>query len=277
MKSENNMWHLDQIPKMAHFYWGGGKLLYMRYLSILSFKKLNPDWTIVFHYPKEPFKGRSWYTDMYPPKINEAICKDYFNDVFELGVVKDRVDFRTLGARRNMSEVHKNDYIRLHSLKIYGGLWSDTDIIYFKPVTELFVNTPKNKDKDVFVCIADYGHSTGFNMAKPDSKFFTFLVDRLNREYNPSGYQCWGPDMWNKYFKTLDRIPGGCEIGMEAVYAHNCHQVRELLGNEPRFTEYSIGCHWYGGNTIWPDFWNHTAGGERNLPVSIIRDLIEQV
>lgn len=83
--------------------------------------------------------------------------------------------------------------------------------------------------------------------------------------------------MWNKYYKTLEHIPGGAEIGMEAVYAHNCHQVKELFGNSPRFTEHSIGCHWYGGNTIWPDFFNATAGGEKNLPDNIIGRLIEQV
>jgi hypothetical protein len=214
---------------------------------------------------------------MYPPKINEGVCKDYFEDVLKLKVIKNEVDFGALGARRNMAEVHKNDYIRVHALKLYGGLWSDMDIIYFKPMTELAVNKPDNKDKKVFVCIGDYGHSTGFNMATPESEFFTFLSENLNKEYLPSAYQCWGPDMWNKYFKTLKHIKGGCEIGMDAVYAHNAHQVKELLGNKARFTEHSIGCHWYGGNTLWPDFWNKTAGGEKKLPKSIIQELIEQV
>jgi hypothetical protein len=45
-------WELS-VPKMAHFYWGGGKLLYMRFLSIKSFMKYNPDWVVVFHYPRD--------------------------------------------------------------------------------------------------------------------------------------------------------------------------------------------------------------------------------
>ncbi len=269
-------WHLS-VPKLAHFYWGGGNLLYMRFLSITSFMKHNPDWVVVFHYPKEPFKGRSWYTDMYPPKINEALCKDYFPEVLKLNVIRNEVDFKSLGATKNISEVHKNDYIRVHALKLYGGLWSDMDIIYFKGVDSLEVNKEENKGKEVYVCISDYGHSTGFNMALPESEFFTFLSERLNKEYKPSAYQCWGPDMWNKYFKTLEHIKNGCEIGMEAVYAHNAHQVAELLKDKPRFTDRSIGCHWYGGNIIWPEFFNKTSGGEKNLPNSIIKDLIEQV
>ena len=65
---------------------------------------------------------------------------------------------------------------------------------------------------------------------------------------------------------------------MDAVYAHDCHHVGELLKEStPRFTEHSIGCHWYGGNTVWPDYFNHTRGGEINLPKCLISDLIEQV
>lgn len=270
------MWKID-VPKVAHFYWGGGKMLYMRYLAIKSFKKCNPDWNIVLWHPKEPFKGRSWYTDMYPPKIREELCRDYFKDTDEY-VTKVPIDFASLGARKNMAEVHKNDYLRVHALHLYGGIWSDTDIIYFKSVNNLLVNNEINKYKQVYICISNYGHSTGFNMALPRTDFFKSLSENLNREYHPSRYQCWGPDMWNKYYKKLESITHGVDIGMDAVYAHDCHHVEELLSESaPRFTEHSIGCHWYGGNTMWPDFWNSTGGGERNLPKSIIRDLIEQV
>ena len=269
-------WHLS-VPKIAHFYWGGGKLLYMRYLSIKTFIKYNPDWQVIFWYPKEPFTGRSWYTDMYPAKIREEICKDYLPEVMKI-TSPMAVDFKSLGARKNLAEVHKNDFIRVNAMYLYGGLWSDMDIIYFKSVNELEVNKPENKDKQVFVCIASYGHSTGFNMATAESEFFMHLRDNLNRCYQSTNYQCWGPDMWNRYFKTLAHIKGGAEIGMDAVYAHDCHHVGELLKEStPRFTEHSIGCHWYGGNTVWPDYFNHTRGGEINLPRCLISDLIEQV
>lgn len=269
-------WHLE-VPKIAHFYWGGGKLLYMRYLSIKTFVKHNPDWQVIFWYPKEPFKGRSWYTDMYPAKINEELCRDYTTEVMKI-TTPMVVDFKSLGARKNLAEVHKNDFIRVNAMYLYGGLWSDMDIIYFKSVNELEVNKPENKDKKVFVCIAAYGHSTGFNMATPESEFFRELRDNLNRCYQSTNYQCWGPDMWNRYFKTLDHIKEGAEIGMDAVYAHDCHHVSELLvKSKPRFTEHSIGCHWYGGNAIWPDYFNRTHGGERNLPNCLISELIEQV
>jgi hypothetical protein len=269
------MWNL-KVPKICHFYWGGSIMIYMRYLSIKTFIKFNPDWQVIFWYPKDPFKGRSWFTDMYPPKIEERLCKDYFHEVLNLNITHIQVDFQNLGINKEMSEVHKNDYIRLNSLYLYGGAWSDTDIIYFQPMIKLMINNPGNKDKEVFVCISNYGHSTGFNLAIPEADFFNTLMDNMNHEYHPRKYQCWGPDMWNKYFRKLNSISNGAEIGKDAVYAHDIHDVNDLLSIvNPRFTEYSIGCHWYGGHQQWPEFFNKTGGGEHHLPKCLISNLIK--
>lgn len=70
-------------------------------------------------------------------------------------------------------------------------------------------------------------------------------------------------------------IPNSVNLDMDVVYAHNCHNVGELIKNGiPRFTENSIGCHWYAGNSIWGDFLNKTHGGVDNLPNNIIGNLI---
>jgi len=113
-------------------------------------------------------------------------------------------------------------------------------------------------------------------MATENSYFFSTLVDLMNREYKSREYQCWGPDMFNKYFRRMQSIPNGVNIPMDTVYAHNCHNVAELLnGSQNRFTDDSIGCHWYGGNSIWGKFLNETNGGVNNLSNNIISQLIK--
>jgi len=274
MVEEKNSWRLS-VPMTLHLYWGGGKLIYLRYLTIKSFMKLNPEWTIIFWYPKESFKGRSWGIDTNFQYLNEKLCKDYLPDLLKLPIKKVAVDFAGLGFRKGMAEVHKNDYIRVSVMNLYGGVWSDMDIIYFKPITQLRVNNLGNKGIETYVCIGPYGHSTGFNMATKSSRFFEFFTNILNKEYHPRYYQCWGPDMMNKYYKSINRIPNAVNLSMDVVYAHNAHNVRELFnGAKPRFNEESIGCHWYGGNEIWGNFLNRTAGGEKRLPDCIITDLI---
>ena len=83
------------------------------------------------------------------------------------------------------------------------------DIIYFRPMTELAVNKPENKDKKAFVCISDYGHSTGFNMATPDSEFFKILSENLNNEYRPSSlFNAGGRICGIKYLRLLNYPKG---------------------------------------------------------------------
>lgn len=274
-KQDKKSWNL-LVPKLLHFYWGGDKMVYLRYLTIKTFTELNPDWDIIFWYPKRSFKGKSWGIEPGNQALNLALCKDYLPEVMAMNITKIPVDFDKLGFGANMAEVHKNDYIRISALNHYGGLWSDTDIIYFRPIVNISVNNPENKDKEVYVCIGDYGHSTGLNMATPNSYFFSLLVDRMNKEYKSNEYQCWGPDMFNKYFRKMQSITNGVNIPMDTVYAHNCHNVAELLNeSQNRFTDESIGCHWYGGNSIWGKFLNETGGGVNNLSNNIISQLIK--
>jgi hypothetical protein len=270
-------WNLS-VPKILHIYWGGGKLIYMRYLTILSFMKHNPDWEIIFWYPKISYTGRSWGIDTHYQYLNESVCKDYLPELLSLPIKQAPVDFQSLGGKNDMAEIHKNDYIRINSLNLYGGVWSDLDIIYFKPLSELKVNIQENKDKETYVCISHYGHSTGFNMSIKGGQFFDNMSNIINREYRRDSYQCWGPDMFNKYYKKFNHIPNAVNLDMDVVYAHNAHQVRELLKESPpRFTEGSIGCHWYAGNEVWGEFLNKTGGGEKNLPKCLITDLINEV
>ena len=270
------MWELD-VPKTVHFYWGGGKLIYMRYLSIVTFMRYNPDWQVIFWYPAISKKVKKWGTEPGCEVVDEKLCKDYLSELLTLPITKVPINFFEIGLPVNTEEVHKNDYIRINVLNLYGGVWSDMDILYFNPMEKLKVNIPQNKGKEVYVCISDYGHSTGFNMATKGSHFFNTLNNLFGFQYKPNDYQCWGPDIFNKYFKRFHDIRNAVNLSMDVVYAHDCHHVLELLGNgTARFTDGSIGCHWYGGNSIWGKFINETRGGEYDLPDNIIGNLIKK-
>ena len=228
-----NDWHLTQVPRLMHTYWGGGKLPYLRYLTIKTFMRLNPDWQIVLWYPKVPYKGKSWGVEPGFEEMKQDLCKDYLPELMDLPITKMQIDFHELRFRKVTAEVHKADYIRINTLYLYGGLWSDMDILYFKPVTEMNANRPENANKEVFVCISDYGHSTGFNLAKEESKFFGTLRANLDRNFKQRYYQCWGPDIFNKYFRKLSSIPNAVNLDMDIVYAHDCHHAPELITKRP--------------------------------------------
>ena len=271
-------WNLSKIPKTLHTYWAGDKLSYMRYLTIKSFVHLNPDWKVTVWMPQRTAEKRTWTTDH---NAYEVECEDYYNKLWDLPVRKYAVDFTRYGFDAT-SEIHRSDFLRMYLLYTLGGVWSDMDIIYFKPMTSLAVNTPENKDKETFVCMRNhsaYIHSGGFLMSAIGSAYFGSLLEKVKAEYNPLVYQCIGVDMYNKYFpkfENVEAVSPAVNIEMDAVYAHDALHVKGMLGNgTPMFTDKSIGIHWYAGNTLWKDFIKSTNGGLENIPDCIIGDVIK--
>lgn len=269
-------WKLD-IPKILYTYWGGGSLYYLRYLTIKSFQKENPDWEVRFYYPKVSVKTVSWHT---PEQKNITTnLTDFKSQVLEDPTIKSfEVDFELFGLPNTMPEVHKSDFLRLMLLSNEGGLWSDMDIFYFKPMSWFHLNDEKYKTIETFYCNREYGHSVGFLMGVPGNKFFRFLLEQTRNSYHPYMYQTFGAALYNRFFReegTVEKITTAMNISMDVVYSHRAGDTAQLLGKEPKFTKNSLGIHWFGGDEVWGDFLRVTDGGLKNLPDCIIGDLIK--
>jgi hypothetical protein len=272
-------WHLS-IPKVLHVYWGGDKMSYMRYLTVKSFMQYNPDWKVTLWLPKYESVKTTWKGR----ELNyEVKCDDWFPALKSLPIEQQEVDFVDHEFGNDIAEVHKSDYLRLHLLATQGGLWSDMDIIYFRPITALAVNVEINKDKDTFVCMAfhgNYNHSAGFLMATQESRYYDILKRKCLSEYNPNNYQGIGVEMFNKYYPdmaSINKVCSAVNIGMEAVYAHDALHVPEFFSSSvTRFTKNSIGVHWYAGHPLWAKFIELTNGGIKNLGNSIICNVLKQ-
>ena len=267
-------WFL-KVPKTLHVYFGGERLPYIRMLTVKSFIKHNPDWKVVVWVPKEPSTLRTWSSKElnYP-----VLCEDCTPELMGLAIEKREVDMSPFGLPDTMSEVHKSDFIRLHILATEGGLWSDMDIIYFKPMTALAVNSEENRDKETFVCISHYGHSAGFLMSAPGSGYYKQLTELALKNYNPNLYQGIGATMFNEHFpkfRNVEAISPSANIDMDAVYAHDAMNIKKILdGSPPEFTEKSIGIHWYAGHPLWGAFIKDTNGGKGDLQDNIISNII---
>lgn len=268
-------WKLN-IPKILHVYWGGGPMYYLRFMTIKTFMKYNPDWKIMLWYPKYPNTNFTWHTGEQNSNLN---CKDFSSEAMELPIDKIPVDFKDYGFNNNISEVHKSDFIRLWQLSTIGGVWSDMDIIYFKPMSSLYFNHLENKDIETVYCNHIYGHSVGFLMGCKSNKFFGNLMQLVKIEFNPQFYQAIGSLTYNKYFSTfqsINQITPAINMSMNVVYAHNAGDIEEIInGVQSKFTNESIGLHWYAGSPLWKDFINKTNGGLENLPNSIIGNLLK--
>jgi len=262
-------WYL-KIPKIFHVYWGVGKLPYLRYLTVASFMKYNPDWKVWLWYPKYPSRIVTWGSY----ELNyRNIWEDWFQRLLKLDIKIIPTDLTEFGMNNSISEVHKSDFLRYYFLGKYGGVYSDMDIVYFKPITNIDVNKRENKNKETFVCISEYGHSNGFFMAVEGSQFFKSMFE-IAKRIDLTKYQSNGPDLCNARYPTIEsieEISPVANIGMDAVYYYNGQNVNKLYQlKDLLFSENSIGCHWYAGSPLSGAFLNSTNGGLINLPNNII-------
>ena len=251
------------IPKTAHFYWGEPKLPWLRYLSIVTFSKQNPSWQIRIYVPNRRSSSRPWPSHEQKYTVTGP---DYFPQLPGINIIK--FEGSDIGIPDDISEVHKSDILRWHLLATEGGLWSDMDIIYFKPIPEL--------PYDAGLCInPKYGHSIGFVYSTPNNPLFASIFHMAKAGYSPDNYQSAGSIVLNRHYPSVKFIENIFKtisvfnIPMDWVYAYDAGMIREIfvpIARQERFTKNSIGIHWFAGaavagaaiNNVTPDNYGKT-------------------
>jgi hypothetical protein len=236
--------------------------------------RYNPDWQVILWMPVIPGAVVTW--EKGGALDYKLSCKNYIDELMDLPIKRTYFDISQYGFNNLISEVHKSDFLRLVLLGTYGGVWADMDILFFKPMTDLLVNILENKDKESFVCHSHYGYTNAFMMSTEENKLFNNLAAAAKNNFNPSEHQCLGLDLFNKYYRELKMMgPLAINIGMDAVMMHDIIHIEDIYnGSKARFTEGSIGMHWYAGHQLSGKFLRETDGGLRNLPDNILGNLI---
>lgn len=271
---------------------------WIRYLTIATFKKHNPDWRVKFYYPDVVNPTKPWSTP-------EHKYEDDYDDFGHLA--KTTADEAIMIDTAKMfsgsiPEVHRADFLRWHLLSTEGGLWSDMDIIYFKPISAVCFNTPDKAHVDTCFCMNHYGHSIGFLLASPGNLFFGEVKHRLRIDQVAGYYQYMGATLCNRVLpvsgkKEKIRRPqhrprqrphtekiwplsdNMFNIPMDVVYAYDANRMNHLFTKEDRsgLSQNSIGCHWYAGSSFAGVFLNRTNGGVRFDTVPLMEGLLMEI
>lgn len=251
------MWHLTNIPKIVHFYWGNEKLSYLRYMSVYSFRKLNPDWGIKIHVPEAlSMIAPTWGSD---EQKNAGIENDYWSKLDELNVEIVKIPpFDNFD--NNAHEVHKSDYYRWTLLCGEGGVWSDIDIIYINPMNNMLENVPVEKNIDTgFSRYAENGkYAISFMLASAGNTFFKKIHELSNIHYDAGRYQSIGSELinnnWHRPGKLRKQNPN-CFLLMneKCVYPispNNIPRFFDPMDNELKAIladSNVLGLHWFAG------------------------------
>ena len=255
---------IGEIPKEIFFFWEGDKMSWMRYMTLYSFRKFNPDWRIILYVNKNGrFKETPWSNH----NVQDFFSydgDDYFNKISELNVEViewDIHDNNLIETDIEISPSQKSNFLKWYKLYETGGIYSDMDILWFKPIDD-FYDTLISNDYDTAICQTEY-LSIGLLASKQNNPFFKDIFINGFSSFNAHSYQTAGVlNIYNLYGevskeKVFDEINvrypklKPYNIPMDLVYFLNHTQIEYALEHSlssADFSDEAIGYHWYAGH-----------------------------
>jgi len=239
---------MNNIPRIAHFYWGGGNFAFLRYLTIKSFRRFHPEWKVIIHVSGDQCNIQPWAT-----KENSvpSVGKDYLPVLVQEGVEIHKVDMTDIGFSNQIPEVLKSDIYRLYLLATTGGLYLDTDVLFFRAIQE---GLPHNDAKAFFnyhLCNNDlpYVHRIGLLAASENNPLFGELFNNVKPYVDVNSYQCVGSHYYGK-FLLMDN-PDICNFSVSLIYPfQRVEEIFEFAIQDAllKIAEDTVAVHWFAGN-----------------------------
>ena len=235
--------------KVVYFYWSGNKMSFFNYLSVYSFKKMNPDWVIHLYTSNNDVVKPTWSSG---EQNNIYDGEDYFIKCSELCDKVIEFDYSTIGLDNNMHPVHKADILRQYLLYEHGGLWSDMDILWIKSIDKLYEETLKNIDV-TFVYVREVHCSGVVYTSGNKNAIYETIFNHVKNNYNSSSYQGAGPialkTLLGDFDSIRDRWPDLKIVNLSqssfAPYWYN--EINNFYGGVDQVADDTIGIHWFGG------------------------------
>jgi hypothetical protein len=251
------------IPNRMSFYFAGEHLTWLRYLSLATFRKLNPYWEIDLW--TSPFSSEAtWPTGESQDFEYEHHGKNYWNDVESLGVQVRQWEMPDF--LRGANPVHLSDFCRWQVLEQYGGWYADTDILWIRPMMAAgLVDVPVDA-----AMVTQRDHvPIGFMGGRPGAGIYGTFGERAAALYDPNRYQSAGCEVilavagvtparlpmvklsplvirgWiDRKFEPLsiNYLPPG------TVYPFGWSEVNKIFTETHDVWAGAIGIHWFGGS-----------------------------
>ena len=252
------------MKKDIYFYWGNETMSYMRYMTLYSFCKFNPDWTVYLIKNNQTHERYLINTIVEKQDKTEYKGKDYSYLIDDLNInILDfqnkmiNLDDKTVSC---MSDVHIKDILNWKILGECGGVVADMDIIFIKPLLNEI-----NSDAEIgLICFEGYPKKdyipVSFMYSSSKNIFFESVYKNALKNYNPDVYESCGtlcikeknlkeiitnfPSLKIQQLKSeivFPLIKYYWDLGVQMLYKGD--YTNKILPS-------SIGIHWYGGTLL---------------------------
>ena len=266
---------MKNIPKELHLYWNRAKMSRLQTFTVETFHKLNPDWAINVYMPKQKYTGDAKY-------IPDYTGKDCFYLIREMEYVNIKVvDLDDYGIRHDLHDILRSDILRYHILYNVGGVWSDFDVIWLKPMAHInninYVGSTPMEDVNSIVSfrndINGY-HSIGIMVHCKHNDYILSLIKQTQLINSSYGHQLFGSVMINTMyptFKSLDEFKNIIGAKYETYYPYPIENLNPLYEeNDLNYLNNNVMCvHWYNGHKLSKQYVN-SDGFNRNCSMTTI-------
>lgn len=256
------------IPKKVFFFWGNDTLSWMRFLTLRSFRILNPDWEMTLYTAKCTGNKKTW-SEKAAQDFFAYEGKNYFYKVRDLNI--EVRDWKMTGLQVEGAS-HLSNFLKWHKLNAHGGIYSDMDILWVRPFDALY---RQMQDFDAAICSTQF-FSIGLLGSSINNVMFEDFYNNARKNYTPKRYQCVGVENiynllyqekafgakndvnWNfltqrHIFQDLcDRYPDQkiFNIPFTAVYPFWSADVHKIFEAKYRLPKGVVGLHWYAGHPV---------------------------
>ena len=246
-----------KIPKILHLYWDENRMSQLQTLTVDSFHRLNPDWEINIYKAKQPYLGSGKY-------VPDYTGKDYFHLVEKMEYVNiEIINLDDYDISYELHGILRSDIVRYHKLYEYGGVWSDFDVVWLKPMNHFYnidyVGNTQIKEIDGVVSFSKNTggfHSIGVMIHRKQDDYILSLIEETKRVRPPYNHQSFGSAMIGSMYLTFelfnDKFPNIIGALYETYYPYSVSNFcRTRLYGEidlTHITKNTMCVHWFNGH-----------------------------
>jgi glycosyl transferase-like sugar-binding protein len=260
------------IPKRIFFYWSGNNLSWMRYMTLYSFRKFNPDWDITLYLSDNNNDVKTWVGTEEQDFLNYK-GKNYLSEVEKLNINIKKVILPSEVKKKliNISPVHESDLFRYYELYKNGGFYCDMDVIFFRSMDDYYKTTTDNNIDTVLYQCPMY-MAIGFLGSSKNNEYYNHLFQLGVTHFKMDDYQSLGVGLIYGLFGgsksnaiVLDSIEKRFpqlniqSIPTSLVYYYDWTKIKYNFNNSIPVEDFpmdSIGYHWFGGSKV-SQFYNN--------------------
>lgn len=277
---------MNKIPKIVHLYWGKNPMSWLQAQTPITFHMQNPDWEIRVYTPKQdptPLRGHL---------VPDYTGKDYFGIVKALDYVTFvEIDLMDWGIDGVYHGSLQSDIFRDFLLYEYGGIWSDFDVLWLKPITHLSaISTLGNGTSNMGAITAYYKNNRGHHnvsilMASPKHELFSLLkreikkIQRVKKDHDKLDLQEFGACLWNRLMPTFETaiklFPDIVGLPYTTFYPYSIFELDRLYKKIDLscIDDSVVAIHWFNGANLSKEFVNSGMKNHKCTMYKVLQDL----